>query len=393
MKSKKLLIASLGIVIICAFLFNACQPLKEFGTMPAYQGANNFNYQTPAYDSSKKTVVVIANNNGTELFDMMAPYYLFNATGKANVYIIAKDKSPIVVKKGFYVLPQFTFADFDKHHLKPDVLVIPFLSAADSLHQDPVIVEWIKKHYTSQSIILAVCDGAATAAATGIFDGKPITAHASDMQGIKASFSKPLWTNNIGVVNSGNLYSTAGVSNATDGALMVIDKLFGVPVMNKVAAEIYYPQKSLNTEHKSNTFTFSDKASIGKKILFSKNRKVGVLLQDGINEFDLAAIMDTYNRTFPKSIESFSVNNEPVKTKFGLTIIPTGKFTQSSLDELHVINLTATSATEKHLLNKAKVVKYDDLKNQYLIDICLQRIRADYGSKFERVVKLMLDYN
>lgn len=393
MKCKKQLTASLSIVIIGAFLFNACQPLKEFGTMPAYQGANNFNYQTPAYDSSKKTVVVIANNNGTELFDMLAPYYLFNATGKANVYIVAKDKYPIVVNKGFYVLPQFTFADFDKHHLKPDVMVIPFLSAADSVHQDPVILDWIKKHYNAETTILSVCDGAATAAATGIFDGKPITAHASDMQGIKAYFSKPIWTNNVGVINNGNLYSTAGVSNATDGSLIVINKIFGDQVMTKVAAEIYYPHKSLNTEHKSNTFTFSDKASIGKKILFRKNRKVGVLLNDGINEFDLAAIMDTYNRTFPMSIESFSVNDEPVRTKFGLTVIPTGQFTQNSCDELHVINLTATSAKEQNLFNKAKVVKYNNFKNQYSIDVCLQRIRADYGSKFERVVKLMLDYN
>jgi putative intracellular protease/amidase len=172
-KNKKLIAVSITIVLVCVFIFNACKPSKEFGTMPAYQGTNNFSYQTPAYDSAKKTVVVIANNYGTELFDMLAPYYLFNATGKANVYIIAKDKFPIVVRKGFYILPQFTFSDFDAHHLKPNVIVIPFLYAADSLHQDSVIVDWIKKYYTLETTILAVCDGAATAAATGIFDGKP----------------------------------------------------------------------------------------------------------------------------------------------------------------------------------------------------------------------------
>jgi len=51
-------------------------------------------------------VVIIANNEGTEMFDMMAPYYLFNATEKANVYIVAKNSFPIVVRKGFFLFPQ-----------------------------------------------------------------------------------------------------------------------------------------------------------------------------------------------------------------------------------------------------------------------------------------------
>lgn len=393
MKYRKLPANSIIVVIISALLFNACRPLKEFGTMPAYEEINNFSYQPPAHNSLKKTVVIIANNEGTELFDMMAPYYLFNATEKVNVYIVAKNKFPIVVKKGFYLLPQFTFSEFDTYQLKPDVMVIPYLSAGDTIHQDTVIVNWIKKHYTTNAIILSVCDGAATAAATGIFDGKPITAHASDIEGIKANFSKPLWITNIGVVNSGNLYSTAGVSNATDGALMVIHKLFGAQVMEKVGADISYPHQSLKTEHQSNTFTFADKLSIGKKILLHRNRKVGVLLNNGINEFELAAIMDTYNRTFPKSIESFSENDQPIKTKFGLTLIPTGKITKTRLDELHIINPLIISALDQVPLHTKRHVKYNNLQKQYIIDVCLQRIRVDYGRKFERVVKLMLDYN
>ena len=34
-----------------------------------------------------------------------------------------------------------------------------------------------------------------------------------------------------------------------------------------------------------------------------------------------------------------------------------------------------------------------DLQNQYIIDDCLQKIRSEYGRKFENIVKLMLDYN
>jgi hypothetical protein len=118
-----------------------------------------------------------------------------------------------------------------------------------------------------------------------------------------------------------------------------------------------------------------------------------VLLQDGMNEFELASILDTYNRTFPKSIESFSYNDSTVRTKYGLTIIPTGKMQNSKLDELHVSSSVLISQSGNAFFKSAEIVKYDDAGNQYLIDKCLQRIREDYGRRFENVVKLMLDYN
>lgn len=392
MKPLKMHKGTLLIAIISITLFNACSPLKEFGTMPAYQGSNKFSYIPAAYDSLKKTVVVIANNDGTELFDMMAPYYLFNATEKANVYIIAKNKFPIVVKKGLFLLPQLTFTEVDSLNIIPDVIVIPYLSAADSLHQDPYTVKWIKKHYSANVNILSICDGSATAAATGIFDGKPITAHASDYEGIKAHFIKPLWVNNIGVVNEGNLFSTAGVSNATDGTLVVIKKLFGLDIMRKVCADIGYMHPLPKTEHQSNTFKFSDKVAVGKKIIFRRNKKVGVLLRDTVNEFVLAGIMDTYNRTFPKSIESFSVNDQPIRSKYGLMLIPTGKMGKADLDEFHIIN-PQSHQNDEGILPSVKTVRYNTLPKQYIIDQCLQRIRSEYGRRFEKVVKLMLDYN
>lgn len=393
MKKRKRLTVAVIIAVVTAFIFDACAPLREFGRTPFYQGANNFAYPLPAYDSVKKTVVIVANNDGTELFDMMAPYYLFNATEKANVYIVTKEKYPIVVKKGLFLLPQSTFREIDSLRINPDVIVIPYLSVGDSLHQDPVVVNWIKKHYTTSVNILAVCDGAATAAATGLFDGKPITAHAADYNGIKTSFRKPLWVQNTSVAGNGNLLSTAGVSNAVEGSLAVIGKLFGAETLKEVMENIAYPYASPKTVHESNTFHFGDKVAIGKKIVFRKNKKIGVLLQNGMSEFALAGVMDTYNRTFPRSIESFSAGDAVIKTKFGLTLLPTGKLDNSELDELHVIHPLLFSNADKANFNSAEVVRYDNLQRRYIIDVCLDRINDEYGEKFENIVRLMLDYN
>jgi len=384
------------LVIVTAFsflIFKAWGPIREFDKIPAYTGANNFHYAIPLYDSLKRTVVIVANNEGTELFDMMAPYYLFNATDKANVYVVAKNRFPIATKKGVFVLPQSTFNEFDSLRIKADVIVIPFLAVADSANQDPVIVHWIKKHYAADVTILSICDGSATAAATGLYDGKPITAHASDFAAIKSHFSRPLWVKDTSVVSSGNLFSAAGVSNATDGSLIVINKIFGPIVMEKVIDNIDYPYQAPRLEHRSNIVNFGDEVSIGKKIFFRKNKKIGVLLQDGLNEFQFAGIMDTYNRTFPQSIESISNNNLPVKTKYGLMLIPTSEHRSTRLDELHIIDAPSFSISDHSKFQSADLITYDRRQKQYIIDECLNRIGVEYGKNFKDIVKRTLDYN
>ena len=388
MKRKYIFRTLITVVVLSSLLFHACAPLREFSNTPSYNGTNNFTYRQPVFDSSKKTVVVVANNDGTELFDMMAPFYLFNATGKANVYIVAQKKAPITIKKGIFVLPQSTFSEIDSLQIKPDVIVIPFLAAADSASQDPVIINWIRRHYSSTTTILSICDGAATAAATGIFDGKPITTHASDYDGIKKHFSRPLWMQNKTVVSSGNLFSTGGVSNSTEGSLMVIAKVFGDEVMTRVMKDICYRYTTPKTEHISSTFGFSDKTAAGKKIFFSRNRKVGVLLQENMNEFEMAGVMDTYTRTFPKKIKSYAAADAPVTTKYGLVILPTGNI-GDNIDELHIIHPSLAKPATK----AKRLVQYDSKQPSYIIDECLARIRSQHGSNFERVVKLMLDYN
>jgi transcriptional regulator GlxA family with amidase domain len=137
------------------------------------------------------------------------------------VYIIAKNKYPVNVKKGLFLLPQMTFSEADSLLLKADVIVIPAqIGAMQKNQQDSIVINWIKDHYTGTTRILSICDGAVTAAATGIYDGKLLTTHASDYPIVKVPYTKPIWVQNVSVTQSGNLFSTAGVSNATKAALL-----------------------------------------------------------------------------------------------------------------------------------------------------------------------------
>ena len=90
---KKNIYFILIVMIISVSIFEACSPIREFMNWPTYKGNNNFNYTYLPTDTTKKTILIIADNEGTEIFDMLAPYYLFNATEQANVYIIAEKKT------------------------------------------------------------------------------------------------------------------------------------------------------------------------------------------------------------------------------------------------------------------------------------------------------------
>jgi transcriptional regulator GlxA family with amidase domain len=328
----------------------------------------------------------------TVLFDMLAPFYLFNATEKANVYIIAKDNTPILIKRDLFVRPQLTFEEADSMKLQADVIVIPALSKRDE-HQDTVLINWIKFHFSDNTKMLAICDGASTAAATGLYDGKPLTCHASDYAGLKVHFNKPAWVQNVAVTKSGNLFSTAGVSNAVEGSLTVINELFGMETMQKVLANIHYPCAEIKTTHKSIAINGESKLHIAKKIIFRKNKKIGILLENGINEFDMASIMDTYSRTFPASFTTCNLNSSTIQTKYGLALVCTGDTNSKRFNELHVVMPGSFSNEDSAFFKNTKLVRYNDLQEQYPIDICLKRISKLYGHKFENVVKQLLDYN
>ncbi|MDB5021651.1 MAG: hypothetical protein JWQ28_2778 [Pedobacter sp.] len=388
---KKVLVVSVSTMMVaCGILFFLLQPVLVLGQYPPYSGDNKFDWKQPAYDASKKTVFIIADNKLTEMFDMLAPYYMFKATGKLNVYIIAKKKAPIQIKKDLFVLPQLSFAEVDSLKLLADVIVIPALSIRDD-KQDPKVISFIKQHFTPETRMLAVCDGAATAAATGLFDGKPITCHASDFKMLSSHFSKPQWIQQVSVAHSGNLYSTAGVSNAVEGSLMVINDLFGRTVMQKVAADIHYSHPDILTSHQSIAIETGSKLTIATKVIARKNRKIGMLLQDGINEFQMVSILDTYGRTFPKLIRCIMLSDSTIQTKYGLTLVCSGGDQSKDLDEIHILQPT-NDTTIASISRDTETVKYN-LDYKYPIDVCLLRIGELYGDKFQNVVKLMLDYN
>lgn len=393
MKNKRtLILLGLITIVIAIFLYLSLDPIREFRRIHNYPEEINYAHKNSNHDNTKKTITIVADHKTTEIFDLIAPYYLFSSTQKANVYIIAEDISPIYLFKGLFVFPHFSFKEFNETNIKTDAIIIPNLSAMEPHEQNPKILEWIKTNYKDANNILSICAGASTAAATGIYDNQPLTTHASDYDAIKKHYPKPQWVTDVSITNSFNLYSTAGVSNAVEGSLMLIKKMFDEKTMLEVEKMINYPHLEPRIEHQSVKINLNNKLTILKKVLFKKNQNIGVLLQDGVDEFSLASILDTYNRTFPKSINSFTLNDMSIKSKYGLTLVPTQRFEEINADEIHITHSLPNLKSTFIEFNETELISYAE-NNEYMIEQCLDRIEKQHGSEFKVITKLLLDYN
>jgi transcriptional regulator GlxA family with amidase domain len=386
-------ILGLAFFLGLAIYLNASKPVRNLTSRPdVWNGDSDIIPTKPKYDSSKKTVFIIADYEYTEIVDMLAPFYLFNKTGQTNVYVVAKDYTPIVINRDLFVMPQLTFSEAEAMHIQPDVIVIPALSKRTPV-QDTFLITWIRDHFMPETKLLTICDGAVTGAATGLFDGKPITCHASDFDQIKAQFSKPQWVKDMPVTKCGNLFSTAGVSNAVEGTLVVINELFGRETLKKLLSDVHYPEEEIRTSHQSIALTTGDKVTFLRKAAFNKNKRIGLLLENGMNEFEMASLIDTYNRTLPYSFSTFNFKSARIQTKFGLTLVTRGKTNVSNLDELHIFSNESLSEEDAAQVKDIKIVSHTELQRNYPFDAYFQQIGKQYGKGFADVVKISLDYN
>ena len=58
-----------------------------------------------------------------------------------------------------------------------------------------------------------------------------------------------------------------------------------------------------------------------------------------------------------------------------------------------IINSVLFTKEDEKYFEKAEIVKYDNLQQQYIINYCLDRISKQYGKKYQNITKLLLDYN
>ena len=138
------------------------------------------------------------------------------------IYSVGETTSPIETAMGMTVIPSFDLARAPR----PDVLVIPGGNVDPQLSHE-AIIRWIQQTAKGAEVVLSVCNGAFFLAQAGLLDGLEATTFAGMIDDLKTAAPRTKVVRDKRFVDNGKIITSAGLSSGIDGALHVIEKLYG----------------------------------------------------------------------------------------------------------------------------------------------------------------------
>jgi putative intracellular protease/amidase len=165
---------------------------------------------------------------GVQIIDYTGPYETFGHTYSAtqpvpfNIYTVAEKPQALTTAMGMSVNPKYTVDNSPK----PDILVVPggdVRSAMDS----PKVMKWLQDSAKNAEIVMSVCNGAFILAQAGLLDGLEATTTATLIERFKGAAPKTKVVSDKRFVDNGKIITTAGLSSGIDGALHIIERLYG----------------------------------------------------------------------------------------------------------------------------------------------------------------------
>lgn len=283
----------------------------------------------PAHDPDKPTAVVLLGNQGSEVTDVLAPYEVLSESGAFNVYAAAPEKESATLSGGLDVLPHLSLAELDRRldGDDPDVVVVPAMWDVGSPEHRPV-AEWLNEHAEGTGTVVSVCDGAEVLADAGILDGKRATANWANISRWGERYPDTEWVRGRRYVEDGNIVTAAGVTSGVSATLRVVRSHVGDEAAADLARKIGYPDQRLGDEPKipADRLTASDRALYVLWGAYGWGKpRVGVVLNEGVSEIELASAFDAYpGPAFTSKTTSLAPegSGSPVKSEHGLYFVP-----------------------------------------------------------------------
>ena len=177
---------------------------------------------------------------GVEIIDYAGPWEVFGQASIHNhpafeIYSVAQASGPLTTAMGMSVNPTYTFANAPA----PDVILLPGGNVRPQLTNTAVLA-WIQDSAREARVVFSVCNGAFFLAKAGLLDGLEATTFAHLIPQLKEEAPKARIVSDRRFVDNGKIVTAAGLSSGIDGALHVIEKLFGRGHAEVVATGLEY---------------------------------------------------------------------------------------------------------------------------------------------------------
>ncbi len=276
----------------------------------------------PAPDPTKRTAVIIMSNIATELTDFLGPFEVLTTSGAFNVYGVAPEAKLVNLGQGLDVMPHFSFEEYNHVVGKnPDLIVIPFMSNINTPENGPT-TQWIRDHFGPTTTLLSICAGSLNLAETGLLDGRPATTYWDMFSQSTRRYPQVNWVQGQRYVDSGNIVTSAGITNGIPTTLYVVRKLVGADVAQATADKLNYPFM----QFLDNPAFHLDRDPLEWTILNmaygTQRTNMGVVLFDGIGELDLTAVIDAYTRSGATINYTVASTRRLIRSQHGLFFVP-----------------------------------------------------------------------
>ena len=165
--------------------------------------------------------------DGVQIIDYTGPFetfgHVYGDDGPAfNIYTVSEKTNAITTSMGMSVNPKYSIENAPQ----PDVLVVPGGDVRGQL-ANPAVIKWVQEKAKGAEIVLSVCNGAFILARADLLDGLEATTTAGLIPSLREAAPKVRVVDDRRYVDNGKIITAAGLSSGIDGALHVIEKLFG----------------------------------------------------------------------------------------------------------------------------------------------------------------------
>lgn len=178
--------------------------------------------------------------DGTFNTEFTAPYDIFQHTiyregiKAMNVFTVAKSLAPVTTFEGVRVLPDYSYLDEKLPRI--DILVVPSAEHhLDSDLEDTVMLNFVKKVDRQAIFMTSHCDGAFVLAQCGLLDNSASTTFPGDLKKYQAQFPQLDVRVDVMFVHDGKYITSAGGARSFDGALYLVELLYGKDIAQSIA--------------------------------------------------------------------------------------------------------------------------------------------------------------
>lgn len=180
--------------------------------------------------------------NDAEVLDFAGPFEVFNVANTVaeqqlfNVFLVAESEQIIFAKNNFRVLPDYDFTEVPE----ADILIVPGGNGRKiQMHHVPVL-NWIKHEAGKASMVLSVCTGSFILGNAGLLNNLAATTHHGSYDEFEKEFPTTQLIRGVKYVDNGKVITAGGISAGIDMSIMVVGKIHGNEMAQKVAERMEY---------------------------------------------------------------------------------------------------------------------------------------------------------